>query len=149
MRAAARTEINDPEAPGPNRMMIRACQPVPGPEPVINSNQQPHFPLRTSGHSHARSREFREILRNDRTAGSGTNPRTRRSSRFAGQKLLQTNCRTGLFESDLGLFGIFLASAFKDRLGGTLHQVLRFAQTQIGHRADGLDDLQLLIASCL
>src|SRR5258707_4885102 len=70
---------------------------------------------------------------------------TPESSSFSSH-LLEFHLRAGLFELGLDLFGLILAHAFLDRLGGTLDQVLGLLEAEAGQRAHFLDHLDLLVA---
>src|SRR5690625_629094 len=75
-------------------------------------------------------------------------------SRWAGRTPAQDVRAYGLLELDLGasflellldLLGLFLRSAFLDRLAAGLDQILRLLQPERGARADFLDDVDLLV----
>src|SRR5690606_38078943 len=63
--------------------------------------------------------------------------------------LLQLDGGASRLEVLLELLGVFLRHAFLDVLRRTLDQVLGLLQAQAGDGADGLDDLDLLVASGL
>ena len=66
-----------------------------------------------------------------------------------GRKLLEGNGGACLFESSLCLLGGFLACTLEDGLGSAIDDSLGLAKTQRGELADGLDDLDLLLADAL
>src|SRR5690606_32999202 len=63
--------------------------------------------------------------------------------------LLELDGGAGGLEVLLELLGVFLRHAFLDVLRGAFDQVLGFLQAQAGDGADGLDDLDLLLAGRL
>src|SRR5207247_2028324 len=58
--------------------------------------------------------------------------------------LLDLDRRTGRLQKLLGLLGLLLRDLFQNRLGGAVHDVLRFLQSEARERADFLDHLDLL-----
>ena len=77
---------------------------------------------------------------------SGRGPLRPRPER---KQLLDRNFGAGFFERLLDLLGLFLGNAFLDGLRRALDEVLRFFQAERGDLADGLDDIDLLVAGAL
>src|SRR5688572_28861731 len=65
------------------------------------------------------------------------------------RQLLDGHLGAGVLEGLLDLRGLVLGNAFLDGLRSTFDEVLRFLQTERGDLADGLDDVDLLVACFL
>src|SRR5258706_2785291 len=64
-------------------------------------------------------------------------------------RLLDGNLGAGVFEDLLDLLGLILGNVLFDGLRSALDEVLRFLQAERGDLADGLDDVDLLLAGAL
>src|ERR671937_587210 len=60
--------------------------------------------------------------------------------------LLELDGGAGLFQSRLGLLGLFAGHPFLDGVGRAVNEVLRLLETEVRELAHGLDHLDLLRA---
>ena len=60
---------------------------------------------------------------------------------------LELDGGAGFFELGLGLLGVFLLGLLQDSLRSAVDESLGLSQAQVGDSADGLDDLDLLVAN--
>ena len=66
---------------------------------------------------------------------------------FKPRESLELNGSAGFFELGLSLLSVFLLGLLQDSLRSAVDQSLGLSQTQGGDSADGLDDLDLLVAN--
>src|ERR1044072_5124269 len=65
----------------------------------------------------------------------------------ARMSLLKFDGSAGSFELGLGVLGVSLGDVFFDGLGGTINESFGFGEAETGDLANGLDDVDLLVAS--
>ena len=66
---------------------------------------------------------------------------------FKPRESLELDGSAGFFELGLSLLSVFLLGLLQDSLRSAVDQSLGLSQTQGGDSADGLDDLDLLVAN--
>ena len=66
---------------------------------------------------------------------------------FKPRESLELDGSAGFFELGLSLLSVFLLGLLQDSLRSAVDQSLGLSQTQGGDSADGLDDLELLVAN--
>ena len=69
------------------------------------------------------------------------------SSSFRSLQSLELDGGAGFFQLGLRLVGVLLLGTFQNGLGGVVDQSLGVGQAQVGDGANGLDDLDLLVAN--
>ena len=66
--------------------------------------------------------------------------------RLKPHKSLELDGGASLFQLSLSLLGVFLLSLLEDGLRSAVDEALGLSQAEVGDGADGLDDLDLLVA---